>query len=126
MWSMERFTRGSVLALLLLLGWTAWVGGQPPPISLSVSPWVSFEPSTLVLTLHIPRDPLNRSIDLILEGDDYYSASSFEHLPSAPSLLILTRPDVPSGEYVAVAFLHRSNGKTIRSVAPSISVLERY
>ena len=123
---MERCLKASILAIITSMILTGWVGGQPPPISLSVSPRVSFEPSTLTLSLRIPKDPLNRSVDLILEGDNYYSASSFSHLPSAPSLLILTRPDVPSGEYVAVAFLHRSNGKTIRSVAPSISVLERF
>ena len=122
---MGRSIRGSVLALLLLTGWAVGVEGQPPPLSLSASPRFSFEPTTITLTLRIPRDPLNRSIDLILEGDNYYSASSFEHLPTAPSMLLFTRPDVPAGTYVAAAFLHRSNGKTIQSIAPFITVLER-
>ena len=99
---------------------------QPPPIALTMSPKNSFEPSTITLTLRIPRDVLNRSVDLILEGPNYYSASSFSHLPDAPSLLMFRRPDVPAGDYTATAYLHLSTGKTLRSLTSSMTVLGRY
>ena len=120
---MGRFTRGSLLLLILFIG--SGVGAQPPPIQVSASPRYSAEPSTVSIILRIPKDPLNRYVDLVLEAENYYSASSFSHLPTSPQILQLFRPSIPAGNYTIFAILHRSDRSTHRAEAPPITVLER-
>ena len=98
----------------------------PPPIAISVSPAVAFEPATVNITLRIPRNPSNRSLEVILDGTTgYYSSSILTHGPTAPTQLILRRHSLPAGDYVALAILALADGSHRQVASQLIQILER-
>lgn len=82
------------------------------PLTLTVSPRVSFAPSTLQAVLHVTPDAENRGVCLTAVSDQNYLRSSCWSLDGdkAPSRWDYVFRDVGPGEYAVQAFLTQTHG----------------
>ena len=52
--------------------------GAGEPITMRVSPAVSFAPANLVVRTTIPSDPENRAVEILAESPDFYRSSEIQ------------------------------------------------
>lgn len=95
-------------------------------VSLRVSPMISYELGYLRLTAIVQKNPLNRDLQIELEGSSgYFSSSTKYHGPDGPLQTIVDRKDLPAGTYTAIAAVTQADGKLIVSKVENIQVIDR-
>src|SRR3989442_1174304 len=95
---------------LALCGFLMATFGQSPqgkaPLTLRVSPTVSFAPATVVIRASIEADPGNRSIEVSAESEDFYRSSEIPlNGDQAPRTNSFEFRSLPGGEYQVIATL---------------------
>src|SRR3990167_10432100 len=91
--------------VLLFAVMCAFAALTTKPITLAVSPRVSFAPTTLYLRIFVPRDPANRAVRVDANGPDYARSSPWEGEGerATQTLFQVTWHLVPAGEYEVIA-----------------------
>ena len=110
-------------ALWLVL--SAWA--NEPRVSIAVEgARVQFEPGQIRLRIRVERDKYNRALTVALVSDGF-ERSSLEQLEGESSPLVrwVDYRDVPAGEYVVIAIVHRPEDRPIRA-EDRLQVLSRF
>ncbi len=102
---------------------TSLMIGMLTSLSISVSPLVSFEPATIVVQIHIERDPANRWLLWRCEGENLSVSRALE-LAGEQSPAVFTDDKtlrgVPAGDYECTAELVRTSKTTSAKAAFSV------
>lgn len=108
---------------LLLVGVLGAVESLPP-ISITLRPVFSFAPSTIHVTVRIPRQPENRAYCVWITSANYTTSSCRDLEGSrAPVTREVEFKSVPAGAYQAQASIYRLNGHLL-SPPTTFEVLE--
>ena len=98
-----------ILAGLLSITVGASAGGNA--LSVSVSPTVSTAPATVRVKIHMEPHPDNRMLTVVTESDAYYRGSSIPlEGEDSPTILNLSYPGLPGGEYEVMCVVSDSAG----------------
>jgi hypothetical protein len=93
--------RAAFVGLALM---TISVDGASQPVTMQVSPAVSFAPANLVIRAKLEPDVNNRAIEIIAESSDFYRSSAIELAGDrAPRTVTFEFRGLPSGEYEVTA-----------------------
>ena len=93
--------RAAFVGLALM---TISVDGASQPVTMQVSPAVSFAPANLVIRAKLEPDVNNRAIEIIAESADFYRSSAIELAGDrAPRTVTFEFRGLPSGEYEVTA-----------------------
>jgi hypothetical protein len=81
------------------------------PVSIRVSPHVTFAPATLVVRTQVEADENNRAVEVTADSDEFYRSST---IPldgvRAPRTSIFQFRDLPPGEYEVAAMVIGADG----------------
>lgn len=104
---------GRTLCLGILLASTAALPlGAGEPITMKVSPAVSFAPANLVVRATIEADSANRSVEIIAESPDFYRSSEIQlEGDKAARTTMFEFRSLPPGTYEVRATLFGATGK---------------
>jgi hypothetical protein len=114
---MRRSVVRKAMVLVVALMWAAAI--LPAQVGAAeekdVSVWMpSFAqaPATVQLNVRVAPRKENRLLRVTLDSDAYYRSSDLQlEGAEAPTMHSIRWPGIPSGEYVVVVELFRSNGK---------------
>ena len=96
------------MRLLAILG--ILMSGTTNDITLRVYPSVSQSPAIIEVRIGIQESDLNRLLDIIIEGPEYYTHTSRQLSGiTAPKHMSFTYRDLPMGEYLATAILNSTS-----------------
>jgi hypothetical protein len=92
-------------------------------LAMKVSPLVAFAPGFLTVSVTVPADDENRSLQVVAESADFYRSSqvSLDGKNAAP-LNVFKFSDLPSGSYEITSVLIGANGK--RAIAQRIAKVQ--
>jgi hypothetical protein len=84
---------------------------------LKADPVFAIAPAGVKLTVHIPPDPLNRAVAIVVECENFSTSSDkqLDGTDSDPTFFVLNIPRLPVGECVAQAGLVRSSASPLKS-----------
>jgi hypothetical protein len=104
---------GRTLCLGILLASTSALPlGASEPITMKVSPAVSFAPANLVVRATIEADSANRSVEIIAESPDFYRSSEIQlEGDKAARTTMFEFRSLPPGTYEVRATLFGATGK---------------
>lgn len=106
---------------LLLIAVTAGAG---PPINVLVSPRMSFEPTTLLISVIAERDNHNRIMRVTAESEDFAESSERQlDGESSPRFASFRFEGVPAGEYEIRAMVFGSDGRVRAQARVSAKVI---
>lgn len=96
--------------LVVLVFGPATVRCEPPPVSLKLSLTVAFAPASLTVRVRIPPDPSNREVcvTMYVDGDPAQSCWTLDGAHE-PALFIRSYRRLPSGSYILIASLRRTD-----------------
>jgi len=98
---------------------TTTVAGAKEPLSMQVSPAVSFAPADLLIRTRLEPDVDNRGMVVIAESDDFYRSSEIQlEGDRAPRTVTFEFRSLPPGEYEVTAVVIGTDGQR-RAVARS-------
>src|SRR5262245_32647983 len=101
--------RGSVIGLIVA---STMVGTAKEPLSIDVSPSVSFAPADLRIRTSIEPDANNRAITIAADSDGFYRASAIQlDGDRSPKTTMLTFHSLPPGDYDVTAAVIGADGK---------------
>jgi hypothetical protein len=107
---LEVVMRLRTLIVGLALTPTVMLANQP--VSLRVSPAVSFAPATLVVQVRIAADAHGRALEIAATSDDFYRASTIPlEGDGIAKTTTLQYQSVPSGQYEVTATVITADGK---------------
>jgi hypothetical protein len=102
-------TRSLMLGMMFIA--TA-VAGAKEPLSIRVSPAVSFAPANLVIQTSIEPDIDNRSMEVVAESADFYRSSTITlEGDRAPKTTRFEFRSLPPGEYEVMAAVVGVDGR---------------
>jgi hypothetical protein len=83
-------------------------------LTMRVSPTVAYAPAFLTVSITVPTDDKNRSLQVIAESSDFYRSSqiSLDGKNAAP-LNVFTFRDLPTGLYQITSVLTGANGQRV-------------
>jgi len=91
------------------------------PVSLRVSPAVSFAPATLVIQVRIAADARGSALEIVANSDEFYRSSTIPlEGDGVAKTTTLQYSSVPPGQYEVTATVITSDGK--RKVAARADV----
>jgi hypothetical protein len=92
-------------------------------LAMKVSPLVAFAPGFLTVSVTVPADDENRSLQVVAESADFYRSSqvSLDGKNAAP-LNVFKFSDLPSGSYEITGVLIGANGR--RAIAQRIAKVQ--
>jgi hypothetical protein len=94
------FTAAFVAVALMTTG----VDGADQPVTMHVSPAVSFAPANLVIRARLEPHANNRAMEVIAESADFYRSSAIElEGDRAPRAVTFEFRGLPPGEYEVTA-----------------------
>ena len=100
---MQRKT-GLTAAFIGLAFMTTSADGANQPVTMRVSPAVSFAPANLVVRARLEPDVNNRAMQVIAESADFYRSSAIElEGERAPRTVTFEFRGLPPGEYEVTA-----------------------
>lgn len=92
------------LAFVALALMTISVDGASQPVTMQVSPAVSFAPANLVIRARLEPHVNNRAMEVIAESADFYRSSAIELAGDrAPRAVTFEFRGLPPGEYEVTA-----------------------
>jgi hypothetical protein len=104
------------MMLALVVTPNAFVAAKEP-LSIRVSPAMSFAPANLIVKSSIEPDASNRAVEIVVDGDQFYRSSLVQlDGEQAPRTSIFEFRGLPSGEYDVKAALIGADGRA-RAVA---------
>jgi hypothetical protein len=95
-------------------------------LTMRVSPTVAYAPAFLTVSITVPADDKNRSLQVIAESPDFYRSSEIPlEGRNAPALSVFTFRDLPPGLYSMTGVLTGANGtlattQRVAKVQPSV------
>jgi hypothetical protein len=93
-------------------------------VSLSVSPRISYAPSTLSVRVRLEPSAENRAIQIIADGADFYRSSVISlDGDRGPATVALNIPNIPGGDYNVAAVLLDDAGRPRARTAQNVTVL---
>ena len=100
-----------IALLALTIAPTVFVAAKEP-LSIRVSPAVSFAPANLVILTRVEPDADNRAIEIVADSDDFYRASAVQlDGDQAPKTVSFVFRSVPPGDYAVSASVIGTNGQ---------------
>jgi hypothetical protein len=95
------------------------------PLSIRVSPAMSFAPANLVIRTSIEPDSSNRAVEIVADSDQFYRASSVQlDGERAPRTSIFEFRSLPPGEYEVKAALIGADGHARAIARAHVNVAE--
>jgi hypothetical protein len=80
-------------------------------LNMHVPPTVAYAPAFLTVSITVPADDKNRSLQVIAESPDFYRSSEIPlEGRNAPALSVFTFRDLPPGLYSMTGVLTGANG----------------
>jgi hypothetical protein len=108
-------TRSWVSLVAVCLAVPLGVGAEDPAhekITVKIRPVVLFAGGQVRTTVRTPRDPRNRELRVIVEGEDYYASSDVQlDGVDAATTHQFTWKELPGGPYRVDAILLRADGE---------------
>jgi hypothetical protein len=115
-------TQAWVCALAMM---TTTVAGAKEPLSMRVSPAMSFAPADLVIRTRLEPDAGNRGMEVIAESAGYYRSSAIQlEGDRAPRTVTFEFRSLPPGEYEVTAVVIGTDGRQRALARSSVNVLE--
>src|SRR5262245_5021904 len=82
------------------------------PLSIRVSPAVSFAPANLIIQTRVDPDPYNRALEIVAESGDFYRSSTVQlEGDRAPKTTMFEFRSLPPGEYEVRASVIGADGQ---------------
>jgi hypothetical protein len=95
------------------------------PLSIRVSPAVSFAPANMVVRTSIEPDASNRAVEIVAESDQFYRSSRIQlDGERAPRTSIFEFRSLPPGEYEVNAALIGVDGQARAIARAHVNVVE--
>ena len=95
------------------------------PLSIRVSPAVSFAPANMVVRASIEPDAVNRALEIVADSDQFYRSSVIQlDGERAPKASIFEFRSLPSGQYEVSAVLISVDGHTRAIARAQVNVVE--
>jgi len=116
----------SVRAWVCLLALTTTtVDGANQPVTMQISPAVSFAPANLVIRTRLEPHVNNRAMEVIAESADFYRSSAIELAGDrAPRTLTFEFRGLPPGEYEVTAAAVGTDDRRRALVRARVYVME--
>jgi hypothetical protein len=115
-------TQAWVCALAMM---TTTVAGAKEPLSMKVSPAMSFAPANLVIRTRLEPDAGNRAMEVIAESDDFYRSSAIQlEGDRAPRTITFEFRSLPPGEYEVTAVVIGTDGQRRALARSAVNVME--
>jgi hypothetical protein len=113
-----------VLLMMAALTPNAFVAAKEP-LSIRVSPAMSFAPANLVVRTSIEPDASNRAVEIVTDSDQFYRSSLVQlDGERAPRTSIFEFRSLPSGEYEVKAALIGVDGHARAIARAHVNVVE--
>src|SRR6266404_5045473 len=91
---------------------TTTVVGANEPLTMQVSPALSFAPANLVIRTRLEPDVNNRAMEVIAESVEFYRSSAIQlEGDRAPRTAMFEFRSVPSGDYEVTAVVIGTDGR---------------
>src|SRR6266404_501571 len=104
---------------------TTTVVGANEPISMQVSPAMSFAPANLVIRTRLEPDANNRAMEVIAESGDFYRSSTIQlEGDRAPRTATFQFRSLPPGQYEVTAVVIGTDGQPRALARSHINVIE--
>jgi hypothetical protein len=101
------------------------VAGAKEPLSMQVSPAMSFAPANLVIRTSLEPDANNRVMEVIAESSEFYRSSSIPlEGDRAPRTVTFEFRSLPSGEYDVTAVVIGTDGQQRALARSRVRVME--
>src|SRR5882762_10037589 len=108
---------------LAVIKTTAAGGNQP--LSMQVSPAVSFAPANLVIRTKLEPDVNNRAMEVIAESGEFYRSSAIQlEGDRAPRTVTFEFRSLPPGEYAVTAAVIGADGQRRAFARSHVNVME--
>jgi len=112
--------------------WVCWlalttttVDGANQPVTMQISPAVSFAPANLVIRTRLEPHVNNRAMEVIAESADFYRSSAIELAGDrAPRTLTFEFRGLPPGEYEVTAAVVGTDDRRRALVRAQVYVIE--
>ena len=110
-----------ICGLLALAAMPVGAGGQ---LKMTVSPAHSFAPAVLRVRVSIEPNAVNRSLEVIADGDQFYRSSEIQlDGDHSPATFNLEMRDLPAGDYRVVGILKDGAGHERSLASQDVKVL---
>lgn len=104
---------------------TTTIAGAKEPLSMQVSPAMSFAPTNLVIRARLEPDADNREMEVVAESSDFYRSSAIQLEGNrTPRTITFEFRSVPSGEYQVTVVVVGTNGQQRALARSSVHVIE--
>jgi hypothetical protein len=104
---------------------TTTVVGAKEPLSMRVSPAMSFAPANLVIRTRLEPDADNRAMEIVAESGEFYRSSAIQlDGERAPRTATFEFRSVPQGEYDVRAVVIGTDGQQRAFVRSHVNVME--
>src|SRR5262249_35022505 len=121
---MERTMRLQAVLMGLALTTSTSVGASQP-ISIRVSPAMSFAPANLVIRTSVEPHADNRVMEIVADAEDFYRASTVQlEGDRAPKTTIFEFRSLPPGDYNVTAAVFGADGRQRGAARAQIHVVE--
>jgi streptogramin lyase len=99
--------------------------GAKEPLSIRVSPAISFAPATLVIRTSVEPDAGNRAMEVVADSDGFYRSSAIQlDGDRAPKTTTFEFRSLPSGEYDVTAVVIGADGQRRALARAHVNVIE--
>jgi hypothetical protein len=116
--------KGRCLMVGMMLTVTA-VAGAKEPLSIRVSPTVSFAPANLVIRTSVDPDGDNRAMEVVADAPDFYRSSTIPlEGDRAPKTTMFEFRSLPPGEYDVTATIIGVGGERRAIAHAHVNVIE--
>jgi streptogramin lyase len=108
-----------------LAAMTTTVVGATEPLSIRVSPAMSFAPATLVIRTKVEPDADNRAMEVSADSEGFYRSSAIQlEGDRAPKTTTVEFRSLPSGEYEVTAVVIGADGRRKAVARAHVNVIE--
>jgi hypothetical protein len=113
---------------VLLVGFavaTATSVGANEPITIRVSPAMSFAPANLTVRTIVEPDADNRAMEIVADSEEFYRSSAVQlNGDRAPKTTIFEFRSLPPGEYHVTAAVFGTDGRRRGTASAEVKVVE--
>jgi hypothetical protein len=104
---------------------TTTIVGAKEPLSIRVSPAITFAPANLVIRTSIEPDANNRAMEIVADSDGFYRSSTIQlDGDRAPKTTTFEFRSLPSGEYDVTAAVIGGDGQRRALAHAYVNVVE--
>jgi hypothetical protein len=104
---------------------TTTIVGANEPLTMNVSPAMSFAPANLVIRTRLEPDVNNRAMEVVAESAEFYRSSAIQlEGDRTPRAVTFEFRSVPSGEYRVTAAIIGTDGQPRALARSSVHAME--